>query len=260
MPYIKKIIIRYKIRRDIRKERYFLQYQPIYNPRDKIIVGFEALLRLKGKNKEIIKPYAFIQKIEKNNMLPEISLWIINKIVEDYKKLETFSCVKENKFYVSFNVSLKEVENDYFIQKAIEILQKANLLKSTICIEIIERVKISDVGKLTQNITRLKNAGFKIAIDDFGIEYSNLDILNKVDFDTIKVDKNFIDGIDDDIIKREIIFFISRIAMFKNKEMVLEGVEKFNQDLRIREIKNPLLYAQGYYYNKPMNIDELRNV
>ncbi|WP_195964705.1 EAL domain-containing protein, partial [Clostridium cuniculi] len=70
--------------------------------------------------------------------------------------------------------SLNEIENEAFVKKAIQILYKSNLEPNKICLEIIERVKINDLDKINKNIDLLKGAGFKIAIDDFGVEYSNL--------------------------------------------------------------------------------------
>ncbi|MBM6839917.1 EAL domain-containing protein, partial [Clostridium saudiense] len=99
-----------------------------------------------------------------------------------------------------------------FVKKAIKILYKSNLEPNKICLEIIERVKMNDLDKINKNIDLLKGAGFKIAIDDFGVEYSNLDVLQKLDIDTIKIDKNFVDGIGKDIIRNEIVLFISKIA------------------------------------------------
>ena len=260
IPLIKRINIKNKIRARIANDRYLLQYQPIYNPRENSIVGFEGLLRLIDENNKLVPPYKFIPEIEKNNMLYDISLWILEKAIYDYYKIKKYKSMHEKDFYISINISLNEIENDDFVKKYINILSKSNLGPNKICLEIIERVKINDLNKITKNINFLKKAGFKIAIDDFGIEYSNLDVLHKLDFDIIKVDKNFVDGIGKDMIKSETILFISRIARAKNKSIVLEGVEEEEQHIEIKKIKNEHLYVQGYYYNKPMNIESIANL
>ena len=260
IPLIKRINIKNKIRARIANDRYLLQYQPIYNPRENSIVGFEGLLRLIDENNKLVPPYKFIPEIEKNNMLYDISLWILEKAIYDYYKIKKYKSMHEKDFYISINISLNEIENDDFVKKYINILSKSNLGPNKICLEIIERVKINDLNKITRNINSLKDAGFKIAIDDFGVEYSNLDVLHKLDVDIIKVDKNFVDGIGKDMIKSETILFISRIARDKNKSIVLEGVEEEEQHIEIKKIKNEHLYVQGYYYNKPMNIESIANL
>ena len=260
IPLIKRINIKNKIRARIANDRYLLQYQPIYNPRENSIVGFEGLLRLIDENNKLVPPYKFIPEIEKNNMLYDISLWILEKAIYDYYKIKKYKSMHEKDFSISINISLNEIENDDFVKKYINILSKSNLGPNKICLEIIERVKINDLNKITRNINLLKVAGFKIAIDDFGVEYSNLDVLHKLDVDIIKVDKNFVDGIGKDMIKSETILFISRIARAKNKSIVLEGVEEEEQHIEIKKIKNEHLYVQGYYYNKPMNIESIANL
>ena len=260
IPKIKKQKIKSKIKYRINNDKYLLQYQPIYNPRNKDIVAFEALLRLLDEDNKIIPPYKFIPEIEENDMLFDISLWIIKKVIRDYDKIKNYKCVSGKRFYISLNVSLNEIENEAFVKKAIQILYKSNLEPNKICLEIIERVKMNDLNKINKNIDLLKGAGFKIAIDDFGIEYSNLDVLQKLDIDTIKIDKNFVDGIGKDIIRNEIILFISKIAKNTNKSVILEGVEELEQDNVIKKIENDLLYVQGYYYNKPMYIEDIEKL
>lgn len=260
IPKIKKIKIKSKIKYRMNNDKYLLQYQPIYNPRNKDIVGFEGLLRLIDQDNKIIPPYKFIPEIEENEMLFDISLWIIKKVIKDYDKIKNYKCVKEKNFYISLNLSLNEIENEVFVKKAIQILYKSNLEPNKICLEIIERVKMNDLDKINKNIDLLKSAGFKIAIDDFGVEYSNLDVLQKLDIDIIKIDKNFVDGIGKDIIRNEIVLFISKIARETNKYVVLEGIEEVGQDTAIKKMKNDLLYVQGYYYSKPMYIKDIEKL
>lgn len=259
IPFLKKNRIKSKIKSRIKNNKYLLQYQPIYNPRNKDIVGFESLLRLVDNNK-LIPPFKFISEIEENNMLFDISLWILEKVTKDYIKIKSYNCMNGKDFYISINLSLNELENDTFIINAIKILSESNLGTNKICLEIIERVRTKELDKITQNIITLKNAGFKIAIDDFGMEYSNLDVLNKLDADIIKIDKHFVDGIGKDVLRNEIVLFISKIAQAENKDLVLEGVEEEYQDNIIKKIKNNSLYTQGYFYNKPMYIKDIKHL
>ena len=257
IPIHKRFKIKSKIRARINKNRYILQYQPIHNPRNGEIIAFEALLRLLDDDNKLIPPYKFIPEIEKNNMLFEISIWILKKVASDYKIIKDNQCMKDKEFYISINVSLHEICNDKFLKEATEILRSSNLGSNKICLEIIERVRISNSKKILEHIKILREVGFKIAIDDFGVEYSNLDVLQKLDVDIVKVDKSFVDGIGKNIIKSEIINFVSKITQSENKAMVLEGVEELEQDIEIKKIENDKLYVQGYYYNKPMHIKDI---
>ena len=258
IPYLRKILKRKKISKRLKEDRYLLYYQPIYDPIKEIIIGFEGLLRLKDKKGNIISPAKFIPEIEKNNMLFNVTIWIIKKVVKDYKKIDKYTNSTNDNFYISINLSIDEIQNNDFVDKAIEILKKANLKYNSICLEIVERVGIKDLHKIINNIDRLKNAGFKIAIDDFGTEYSNLDVLEKLDADIIKVDKKFIDGLGNHLIKNETILFILRVAEQTKKAVVLEGVEDKEQDNIIKSFNSKNVFVQGYFYNKPMEIEAIK--
>ena len=259
-PVVKKRLIKNRIRLRMNRNQYILQYQPIYNPRNNTIVGFEGLLRLLDKDNNLIPPFKFLPEIENNDMLFEVSIWIIKKVIDDYDKFKNYDYMREKDFYLSLNLSVKEIENDVFVDKAIGLLTESNLGHQKICLEIIERFKTNDVDKITHNIKRLKQAGFKLAIDDFGVEYSNLDSFQKLDVDIIKVDKSLVDGIGKDNVKEEVLLFISKLADIGNRFVVLEGIEEASQDVRIKELENDRLYVQGYYYNKPMFKKQIKNL
>lgn len=257
---IKEGIIKSKIRNRIKAEKYFLKYQPIYNPRNNTIVGFEALLRLIDKDNKVMTPLEIIPEIEKNSMLFDVSTWILEKIMKDYNIIKKYNCVKDTEFYISCNISLNELENNNFIKRAIYLLDKYNIGNNRICLEVIERIKVSDYEILSENISILKKSGFKIAIDDFGVEYANLELIDKIDADIIKVDKYFVDGLGKDELKNQIILCIYNMAIIKNKLIILEGVEETEQDKVIKNTEYDFIYVQGYFYSKPINIVEIQNI
>lgn len=261
LPYIKKSRIKKVISDDLKNDKYFLYYQPIVDPKKNIIIGFEGLLRL-YKDEKVLTPYFFIKDIENNDMLFETSLHILKLAIRDYDIIKKYNNIKikNDKFYISLNMSLNEIENDDFIKRICDITTSMNMKKHSICIEIVEKVGISDLSKINKSIDRLKKCGFMIAIDDFGVEYSNLDILEKLDFDIVKIDKYFIDGIENSIFLKEIIIFLSNICKATNKSLICEGVEHVYQRDFIKNIKNEKLYIQGYYYSKPTSIDKISKI
>lgn len=191
-------------------------------------------------------------------MLLEISLWILKKAIQDYDEIKAYDCVKNREFYISINVSLSEIENRRFIRQAQKILQQSNLGPNKICLEIIERIKVNQMPRVAKNLALLKQAGFKIAMDDFGAEYSNLDLLLSLDTNIIKVDKFLIEGIEEDPVKNEMIEFIFRVSQIKNKMVVLEGVETKTQIQAIQQHHYDFIHVQGYYYYKPLFKQEIK--
>lgn len=260
IPRIKKRLVKRKITKRLMKDRYVLYYQPIYNPLKKEIVGFEALLRLKDKNNNLISPAKFIPEIEKNNMLFDVTIWIMKKVMIDYQDIIKNNNPNNHPLYISLNLSINEILNNQFVEQAITLLKGYKLDQQQICLELVERVGLKDTDQLVANITLLKEAGFKTAIDDFGMEYSNLDVLEKLDADIIKVDKYYVDGIAKHLVKEETILFIKEVAEKIEKNVVLEGIEQKVQDKKIRSFNSKNIFVQGYYYNKPMPLDEIKKI
>ncbi|WP_042277872.1 EAL domain-containing protein [[Clostridium] dakarense] len=259
-PKIKKKKIKINIKERMNNNEYLLFYQPIVNPKKNNIVGFEALLRLRDRKIGIVPPYLFIKEIEENDMLFDISIWVLKRVIKEYDLVKKSNNMISDNFYISMNVSLKEIENEKFINEIINCLLSSKIGKDKICLEIIEKVGINDLEKIQKSIKNLKEAGFMIAIDDFGVEYSNLDILEKLDFDIIKLDKYFIDGMEGSEVRKLIMNFLSQLTIIMGKTIIAEGVEKISQRDAIKRIKNDKFYIQGYIYSKPVSIDEIQDI
>ena len=258
-PFVKKRIIRRKIRFNKKKNNFILYYQPIVNPNNNEVVGCESLLRLKDKNNKILPPSCFIKDIETANMFVEMNTWILERVICDYKVISNYECYKNKDFYISINLSFEELENEYFVNKIIDIANKNKIKPGSICLEIVEKIGIKDLKNIKTTIENLKNNGFKIAIDDFGIEYANLNVLEIIAFDIIKLDKYFADNIVKSKINKEVIKFLSNITLITNKYFVIEGVEESYQIDEIQKICHNKLYIQGYFYSKPLPIEESKN-
>ncbi len=258
-PLIKKRMMINKIRKNKEKNNYILYYQPIVDPKKNNIAGFESLLRLKDKNNKILPPSLFIKDIEESDMLSEMTLWILERAINDYKIISNYDCCKDKDFYISINLSSKELENEYFVDKVVQMAKDNNIKSGSIYLEILENICIEDLNKIKSTIEILKGEGFKIALDDFGIEYSNLNRLEMVSFDTIKLDKYFTDNILKSRINNEVINFITNISVITNKNLIIEGVEEKFQVDEIKKLSNENLYIQGYFYSKPLQIEELKN-
>lgn len=263
---LKTIILPYKEKRKakryvtsyIKNNNYILNYQPIVNPKTNKIVAFESLIRLK-KNDNIIYPNILIDQIELCNMMDKVSIWILKKVIKDYENISKLKNLDDN-FYLSMNVSLKEIENELFCSQFTQILKDSNLRSKSICLEITENISGKDYIEIRKNIQTLMDSGFLIAIDDFGVDYSNLSFLEELDFNIIKLDKYFIDNIFTSIAVQSLVDAINYIAIKKDVSIVMEGVEEKNQVESIKEIKSDKFYIQGYYYSKPVEIDKLDQI
>lgn len=259
-PVVKKKIKQNNIRTRIESNQFLVHYQPIIDPKKEEIVGFEALIRLNDPKNGILSPYYFINDIEEYEMMSELSIWILNRILDDYNTIEDLNQKICKDYYISMNITTKIMENEEFVKKVKEILSKSDVKENSICMEIVETYKINDLQKVKESIKVFKEFGVKIAIDDFGVEHSNLDILEKIDFDVMKLDKYFIDDIECSIIRREIVRFLSNVATLKGSFVIAEGVENEGQKEVIKNIENDRFYIQGFYYSKPVSKEEIKNI
>ena len=257
-PIIYKYIHRAKVKKYIKEDNYFLNYQPIVNPKENEIMGFEALIRLELKNK-LIMPSIIIEEINKCDMMEEVSIWILRRIVEDFKRLKNVENINE-KFYISINLSLKEIESIYIVETFKAIIKEADLPRRSICIEITENNSYENKESVSKNIKILKDSGFLIALDDFGVDYSNISMLDKFEFDIIKLDKYFIDNIGTSSINKTLIETADYLSTIKDKTIVVEGVEENYQMKIIKNTKSNKIYIQGYFYSKPLSVQVLEKL
>lgn len=257
-PYLIKLINRKKVKNYLEKEKYFLVYQPIVNPKTSQVVGLEALLRLKVNDK-VIMPSKSIKQIEDCDMMGEVTIWILKTIINDYDQIKMINQLKEN-FYISLNISLNEIEKDHICTQLKECFEQSNLSTNSICLEITERACGDNDLQIKQNLESLKECGFLLALDDFGVEYSNLSILGKFNFDIIKLDKYFIELIDCLKIHQTLMEIADYLSVNRKKSIVLEGVESEHQQQIIKNTKSEKIYVQGYFYSKPLEVQQLKDL
>lgn len=257
-PLSKRIVLKLKVKYRIKNNRYILNFQPIINPLTNKIISFETLSRLKNRKGEIISPIVFLDEIDRSGMMTDFSLWVLNKAISDYKIIKNYPNMKNNKFYLSINISPKELENSKFINSLLDLSGK--MKKNTICLEITENKNITNFNKIQESINILKSAGYLIALDDFGAHYSNLDLLESLDYDILKLDKQFLDNIPNSKFNQEILKFVSKMCTIQEKQLVIEGLETKEQKNYIMNILNDNFYFQGFFYSKPVLLNDIKNL
>lgn len=234
-----------------------IYYQPIFKAKSKEIIGLEAMLKNKRKNQYLLYNKALLLKFEESSIISYVSTWKLEKIISNYEAIKNCNSFNTGYFYISLDIPMNQFKNNKFVNRLIKILNESKLDKNSICIEVIGNFNIKNINYINKNIKRLKEAGFIIAIDDFGIEYSNINMIKNLDIDIIKLDKTFTSNLNNSLIKHEIIMFVSRIAKAKNNLVVLDGIDELEQDKKIKEIDNDKLCVQGNLYSKPICVEDM---
>lgn len=223
--------------------------QPKYDITTNTIVGAEALVRWIKNDETIIPPYAFIPVYERNGQIIELDIEIIRltcKFIQQCKinKIKTVP--------ISINLSRMQVDNPLFEHQLKTIIEQYEINTDDITFEITESALAYQNSRINKLFNSIQTLGFKIDMDDFGTGASGMDTLSQFDFNTVKIDKSFIDHIGEPK-QEEILKSIIQLCHNLNLSIVAEGVEKVSQVKFLRQ--NNCNIVQGYLYSPPVSQD-----
>ncbi len=240
------------LRAAIGTDELYMNYQPQLDQHHTLI-GVEALVRWTNPELGFIPPNEFIAIAENRGLMSQLGHFIIERTLSDMRALHQ-SC--EVDFTVSINISVRQLLQRDFVSVLVHQVEHYQFQPQHIVLEITENVFIEDINNLGAIVIELRNRGFNISLDDFGTGYSSLSVLQKLPIDELKVDKSFVDNITTDEKARQMIRNIIAIGKNYGMSVLAEGVETENQ---VRMLGNfGCDYFQGYWFAKPMNVDDLQ--
>lgn len=214
-------------------------FQPIIECKTQKIVKYETLVRLVYED-EVYSPFHFLGAARNAGLLTQITKIVFEQAC---KKFEN------NDLDFSVNITDHDLMNTDFANMLMSYCEKYNIQTNRISLEILEEESISKNIQALKNLTKLRELGFLLSIDDFGVEYSNFSQLKYLDIDSVKIDGSFIKDIDTNkyskYVAQSILSYTSKInvktvAEFVHSKEVFEEIKELGVD-----------YAQGYYFGKP---------
>lgn len=242
------INIESKIREVIDKNEIDALYQPIYDYNKNKIIGFEALLNVDiGYSNERI-----MDIVSKSNFIIELEKSIISKILEQIAEIKDI-LISENLF-ISINLSpytLKHIDIDTLFYS---FIKKYNINASLIAFEISERNELHDFDRVCEIISKMKDIGFKVILDDFGVGASSIMYLDVEGIDFYKIDKTLINTTLENPKFEQVLKHLKLISDELGKKIIFEGIE--NEKLLELLHSNNVQYAQGYYLGVPEAISK----
>ncbi|WP_434137701.1 EAL domain-containing protein [Photobacterium leiognathi] len=236
----------------IRKSEFIPYYQPIINSLSGEIIGCETLLRWHKSNGDIIPPNAFIDIAEKNKQIYEITDLLIDQVTADISSLKGL----DDQFYASINVLPRQLENQTFATKLLQKLSEHEMPNHRLAIEVTESTPFTDLKSAKRVMQRLIDNDISIKLDDAGTGFGGFSYLQQLPFNTLKIDKMFIDTIGTCDVKANILNAIITFGKKAKLTMIAEGVETLDQVEYLRE--QGVYLIQGFVYAKPMPFDELK--
>ncbi len=241
--------IEQSIRDAIANESFELHFQPLLNLRSGRLTGFEALLRMSGRDGDFIPPAVFIPLAEEMGLIDAIGIWVIRQACRTAVQWPPH-------LTVAVNLSPAQFLAGKVASVVADALAEFGLDPHRLELEITENMLLSDADAVLAELGRLKAMGVKIAMDDFGTGYSSLRYLWRFPFDKLKIDAAFMRGLDGrDRNVEQIVRTIVALGRSLDLTVTAEGVENAHQLAFLREIDCD--QVQGYLYGRPMPATDL---
>ena len=234
-------------------EQLKLFFQPIVQMKDEKLLSAEVLLRWDHPEKGLLRPEVFIPLAIKAGLLSKITWWLVESVCKQILKWKEEGIWKLN--YISININSAQLIENHFVQEFCKKLKKFDISTNEIMIEITERSLIDNFANTQGIINDLRSHGVKCAIDDFGIGYSSLSYLKKLSLHTLKIDREFIKDIGKSPKELVLVSTILDIGRQFDYNLIIEGIESEQQKTLLLELDEDLSY-QGYFFSKPINIEE----
>jgi sensor c-di-GMP phosphodiesterase-like protein len=217
-------------------------YQPIIDIVSGKLIGAEVLVRWKKPDGSLVGPGAFIPVMEQNGLIADLSRHLMRQSVNDIGP----AYGKRPNLRVSFNLTAEQIENDATVGEIRSIFARSPIRLSQVVLELTERQEPKSFQKTRQVIASLQVLGCKVALDDVGTGHSGLSSILKLGVDIIKIDKMFVDSMDDDRNSATIIGTLVDLGRKLGMDIVAEGVERFEQVVELR--RRGIRAAQGFVF------------
>ncbi|MEG1994533.1 MAG: EAL domain-containing protein, partial [Oscillospiraceae bacterium] len=239
----------------LKNGQFHVYLQPKFNLHTKEVSGAEALVRWNHPRKGLVPPDDFIPVFEKNGFIQKLDEYVWEKCCQYIRSWLDRGVVP---YPISVNMSRVDTLNSQLCDILKEMLDKYNLLPEYLNIEITESAYMENSVQMIETITRLKNIGFKIEMDDFGKGYSSLNMISELPIDKLKLDMSFLQRKRSKMTSESVIKLIVDLAKTLNLTVVAEGIETKDDLLFLQEIGCE--YGQGYYFSKPLPINEFEDL
>ncbi|WP_061035508.1 MULTISPECIES: bifunctional diguanylate cyclase/phosphodiesterase [Vibrio] len=251
VKHLHKMRIEQRLRLAIERQSLFMVYQPQLNVNGQVY-GVEALIRWQDEELGFVPPNEFIPLAESSGLMVRLGELIIEKSLIDMARLMATS---HQPIQMSINISVKQFIQVNFVDNLLASIEKHGVDQNRITLEITENLFIEDLDKFAPICERLHQLGFKISLDDFGTGYSSLSMLKALPIDEVKIDKSFVDNIEED--EKALNMVQNIIAIGKNfgMKVLAEGVETKQQRDQLAVCGCDLI--QGYFYSKPLLFEAL---
>lgn len=238
-------LMEFELRNALERKQLHVEYQPVVAAHgDNVLLGFEALVRWNNPKFGNVSPAKFVPVAEEARLIVPIGDFVLRQACKD-------AATWPDATRIAVNISVDQLTSPAFVDTVINALHDSGLPAYRLELEVTESIFLRDGGLAVQVLDQLRSLGIKLSLDDFGTGYSSLGYLRNVRFDTIKVDRSFVQGAAKN--KSEslaIIRAVVALADSLNIATTAEGVENESELAMIQQLGCHKI--QGYFFGRPM--------
>ncbi len=240
-----------ELRAALETDQFVVHYQPRYDVQTGAITGYEALVRWKHPSRGILTPGHFLELAEKNQVMCDLGGIVLQKVLQQIKRWQSAG----QHLPVAVNISPSQFRNPLLIDRIKAMLESNHIDPRMLEIEITEQAAMSDYADAAPKLERLRATGVRIAVDDFGVGYSNLTQLVNLPFDVLKIDKSLVDDIGVVAKSEAVIEFLVHLAHKMGHTTIAEGIERSEQLDFLKRVGCD--DVQGFLFARPQPAETL---
>ncbi|MED4300605.1 EAL domain-containing protein [Geobacillus stearothermophilus] len=249
---IRETILESHLHRAIERDEFILYYQPQYDLFTGELIRLEALIRWYNSELGWIRPDQFIPLAEKIGLMPKLDEWVLSTACRHRKMWKQKRGVEAD---LSINLSASHFQIPGMAKRLLSIIESNGDDPCRWEFEVTEHIMMQDSAVVYENISQLKEAGVKLAIDDFGVGYSSLGYIKKLKVDRLKIDRSFIKNLPQSADDQAIVAAVITMAHQLSIDVVAEGIENEKQIQILKEMG--CNGGQGYFWRQPVSETEI---
>jgi diguanylate cyclase (GGDEF)-like protein len=244
-----RLTLEHDLRYALERDELDVHFQPIIRLPAGPVDGLEALVRWTHPTRGQIAPSKFVPIAEESSLIVEIGRWVLEHACRQLGEWRRRGEVPDD-FYVSVNLSARQMRDPQLLETVRRVLSEHDLPASVLWLELTESLLMEDAETASSLLRSLRELGVQLAIDDFGTGYSSLAYVQRFPAQCVKIDRSFVDALDDDDTPQEsLVAAIVAMASALGMATIAEGVETSAQEARL--IQLGCTAAQGYFYSRP---------
>ncbi|NJP09924.1 MAG: EAL domain-containing protein [Leptolyngbyaceae cyanobacterium RU_5_1] len=251
---LQQLLLETDLRRAINQQEFVIHYQPIVALKTGKIAGLEALVRWQHPTRGLVSPAAFIPIAEETRLINQIGNWVLRTACHQLSFWQKRGFVDPT-FSISVNLSACQFAQVDLVEQIIQILAETQLNPHCLKLEITESAIMDNPEAAAVILEQLRQHQIQLSMDDFGTGYSSLNYLQSFPMDNLKIDRSFVQCLDETQDSLGLVPVIKMIAKTMNMKVIAEGIETTQQLIQLKALNCD--FGQGYLFSKPLEAEEI---